>query len=491
MIRHQLVAGLLVLLLGACTSLPPGSSRAPATTGLPVSVVNMLNAANIPANAVGAVVFRLSDATTLLSHRPDASMQPGSNMKLVTTLVGLEKLGPTFRTRTEMRTVAPIDDGVLRGDLILRGGGDGDFTWEEFSRMLQTLREKGIRDIHGDLVLDRTLFQPTRIDVGVPSFDESPESEDNVIPDALLINTNLLKMEFESDDQFIRARLRPELDAVSIDMKMTLVDRACKDWDDGWQTPLSTNSTDGSIRIQLRGEYPRKCSSSTNINILDRDDQISRLFRALWIGQGGSFRGSVREGTMPADARLLAQHRSRTLADTLRIINKPSDNALARVLLLTLGSQSDSGSGTSLERAERIVRAWFKQNLISDDGLVLENGSGLSRSERIRPSQLAALLTAGYRSQWAPEFVSSLPIAGMDGTMSLRLKGSPAQGRARLKTGTLKNVVALSGYVPDASGQMHVVAAFINHHPASGFLGRTGRPILDALVDWVARSGGQ
>ena len=490
MIRNQLVAGVLVLLLGACTSLSPRDSGAPATTGLPESVVNMLNAANIPTDAMGAVVVRLSDGATVLSHRADTSMQPGSNMKLVTTAVALETLGPTFRWQTELLARTPVENGQLHGDLILRGGGDGDLTWEALSGMLRTLRQLGVQEIYGDLLIDRTMFQPARTDVGVLPFDESPEAEYNVIPDAALVNTNLLKIDIEAGKTVIRVHMTPMLEGVVIDMKMNLIERACKDWDDGWQTPVVVKSANGTLAIQLRGEFPRDCKASTDINVLDRDEFIDRLFRSLWSAQGGTWRGRTREGVTPAEARPLARHRSRPLADMLRAINKPSDNALTRLLFLTLGARATAEKGaTTLAQADAAVREWFRRHEIGDDGFVSENGSGLSRKERIRPAQLAALLVAEYRGNWAPEFLSSLPVVGLDGTMRNRLKDSLVAGRARMKTGTLNNVNALAGYVPDASGQVYVVVAIINHKPAQSNLNPTGQPILDTLVDWVGRTG--
>ena len=478
--------------LGACAS-PVGMRKQNADSiGLPPPVIDMLMSARIPMDSMSAVAIRLSDGATLLSHRPDASMQPASTMKLVTTMVGLEKLGPTFRWHTELRSAAPIENGVLRGDMTLRGGGDGDLTWEAFRQMLQTLRHSGIREIQGDLVLDRTLFQPTRTDVGVPPFDNEPDAEYNVIPDALLVNTNLLKIDLESDQESVRARMTPALDGVTIDMQMKLIDRVCNKWDDGWRTPVVEKTPTGSIRIQLRGEFPRTCTASSRINVLERDEFIDRLFRTLWAAESGAFHGTVREGApAPADARLLAQHRSRTLADMLRVINKPSDNALTRLLFLTLGTQDFGGDSTTLARAERQVAAWFRKNGVATDGYVAENGSGLSRKERLRPSQLAALLVAENRSNWAPEFLSSLPVVGLDGTMRRRLRESPVASRARMKTGTLNNVVALAGYVPDGAGQVHVVVAMINHKPIDANLAAVGQPILDALVDWVGRSGAQ
>ena len=488
MFRRIFLAAFVISLASACVAPAGVRHAAPTASALPATVADMLNAAGIPKEAMGAVVIRLSDGATVLSHRPDASMQPGSTMKLVTTIVGLEKLGPTKRWQTELRTRAPLEDGVLRGDVILLGGGDGTLTWEELGRMLQSLREKGIRDIRGDLILDRGMFQPTRTDVGIPPFDEETDAQYNVIPDALLINTNLLKFDLESDDRLLHARMTPNLEGVSIDMQIQLVDGACEKWDDGWQVPGYGKADDGSHRVQLRGTFPRNCSAAASSNVLERNEFIDRLFRTLWTNLGGTFEGTTREGVAPGDSRLLARHRSRTLADMLREINKPSDNPLSRLMFLTLGTLDAEQGGSSLDKADRQIRGWLNQLGIPDDGLVTENGSGLSRKERIRPSQLAALLAAEYRSDWAPEFLSSLPIVGLDGTMRKRLRDSAAAGRARMKTGTLKNVVALAGYVPDAAGQMHVVVAMINFDTADGKLGPLGRPILDALADSVARS---
>lgn len=484
-----LLASLLIVAFGGCATNDYAGGRASSSTGLPAKVVAMMADANIPMNSIGAIAIRLSDGATLISHRPDTSMQPGSNMKLVTTAVALEILGPTFRWQTELMTNASIVGDELHGDLVLRGGGDGDLTWEALANMLRTLRQKGVREIRGDLLLDRSMFQPARTDIGLPPFDESPEAEYNVIPDALLVNANLLKLDLVADKSNLQVRFTPELEGVVIDTQMSLVDRACKDWDDGWQTPAIIASANGDIRIQLRGEFPRDCTASTDINVLERDEFVDRLFRTLWASQGGTWRGKTREGIAPADARLLTRHRSRTLADMLRAINKPSDNALTRLLFLTLGTPTSANGLTTLQQADRKVREWFIRQGIGDEGFVSDNGSGLSRKERIRPSQLAALLATEYRSNWAPEFLSSLPVVGLDGTMRNRLKDSPVAGRARMKTGTLNNVKALAGYVPDALGQVYVVVAILNHKPAVGNLAPKGKLILDELVDWVGRSG--
>jgi D-alanyl-D-alanine carboxypeptidase/D-alanyl-D-alanine-endopeptidase (penicillin-binding protein 4) len=168
----------------------------------------------------------------------------------------------------------------------------------------------------------------------------------------------------------------------------------------------------------------------------------------------------------------------------------PAASAAPAVPLAQAQAQAPSAAPPSASpqeptavRAEQAIRGWLRRQRIDDTGMVLENGSGLSRSERITPGQMAALLQAAQRSLWMPEFLTSLPIAAVDGTMRRRLAGSPAALRARVKTGALKNVAALAGFVPDANGEQCIVVAFINHDLAGN---GNGRKVGDALIDWIA-----
>lgn len=464
---------------------------------LPQPVTDLLAANGIPEDAMSALVIRGN--TILVSQQPERPMSPASTMKLVTTLVGLEQLGPVFKGRTELLSNGEIAGGHLKGDLVLRGGADADLDGDALRRMLQALRNQGIRKIDGKLIIDRSLFNPSRMDVGVPPFDESPEAYYNVIPDALLVNKNMLQIDMRSTAKGIKLAMEPALDRVSIASAMTLIDGDCAKWEDGWKLPEVKKEADGRIRVVLNGTFPKDCARTNSINVLDRQDYVERLFRITWKQLGGGLQGQVVEGMAPVDAKVLAAHVSRALPEVIRDINKPSDNALARTVFLSLGTlEADTAYGsrpivgvntqTTFIRADLAVRDWMRKQGINDTGLVMENGSGLSRLERITPQQMAGLLQAGLRSKWAPEFQASLPIVAVDGTMRRRLPDSPAAMRARMKTGTLRDVVALAGYVPDAAGQMCVVVAMINSDEVKD---GKGRAALDALVDWVARSDNQ
>ena len=492
MFRPVLIAALLA-----------GIGLSNAQAQLPESVSLLLRSANIPEDAMGAIVLRGN--TTVLSHGAERSMQPASTMKLVTTAVGLEQLGPIFRGRTELRTSADIINGVLKGDLILRGGADTDFNADVLAHMLQTLRNQGIVKIKGDLILDRQLFQPARPDLGAPPFDESAEFRYNVIPDALLLNTNLLDINMNSTDRQLSILMQPPLENVSITSDMKLVKGNCARWEDGWRPPEYRRDAGGKLQVILHGTFPQNCSKATSINVLDRNDYADRLFRATWKRLGGAITGTVREAPLtglpptaePVGTRLLADHVARALPEVLRDINKTSDNTLARTLFLSLGSlQSDGWLGSrpvamatpedTATRARLVIQEWFQRHHIDTQGMLVDNGSGLSRTGRIAPAQMAGVLQAMQQSPWAPEFQSSLPIVALDGTMRKRLLNSPAAARARIKTGTLKNVVAIAGYVPDANNQQCVVVAMIN----SDLVGNgNGRAAVDALIEWVARSG--
>ena len=463
---------------------------------LPAPVSQLMAASNMPEDAIGVLVLRGDVA--LVSHLAERPMQPASTMKLVTTLIGLEQLGPVFRGRTEIRTSGELAGERLKGDLVLRGGADADLSGEVLDTMLRALRNQGIRHIEGRLVLDRQLFNPARTD-GVPPFDESPDAYYNVIPDALLVNKNMLLLDLRSTERRVRVNVQPALEQVVFESGLTLIDAPCAAWEAGWKQPDVMRERGGKIRVVLRGTYPKNCVAANSINVVDRQDYVDRLVRLTWKALGGTIAGGTVDGIGDPGARLLTEHLSRALPEVVRDINKPSDNALARTLFLSLGSlEADSVAGshplpasptgatdTTFARSDLAVRSWMRSKGINDAGLVLENGSGLSRTEKISPLQMASLLKAGLRSKWAPEFMASMPIVAVDGTMRRRLKDSPAAERARMKTGTLRNVTALAGYVPDANGQQCVVVAMVNSELAGD---GKGRAVLDALVDWVARS---
>jgi D-alanyl-D-alanine carboxypeptidase/D-alanyl-D-alanine-endopeptidase (penicillin-binding protein 4) len=453
---------------------------------VPAPVHARLAAAGLGDDSLAFTVQRI-DGTTIAAHNARAPMQPASTLKLLTSIVALETLGPAYRGESELLASGELRGDVLHGNLVLRGAADVDLDAAALERMLRVARLKGIREIRGDVLLDRTFFVPARTDVGLAPFDEAPEFRYNFVPDALSLNMGLAHLDMVSDAKSVRVALSPALEGVEVITDFALVDRDCDDWEDGWVIPEVATRRSGSVVIRLRGDFPRDCIASTDINVLDRVVFADRLFRAMWKRLAGTLRGGVRDGSAAADARMLARHRSRPLAEILTDINKHSDNPVTRVIYLSLGTAStaDAPLPTSA-RAESVVRAWLAKNGIDAEGLVLENGSGLSRRERIAPATLAAVVRAALKSDWAPEFTASLPIAAVDGGLRTRLRDGAVAGRARLKTGTLRDASALAGVVKDSRGESYVLVAMINGDVATK---NVARPILDDLVEWVAARG--
>ena len=473
------------LLLAALTGLA-GCAGLRTGPALPVEVTQAIAKAEMTQATFGLVAYPLHDRSRALRVNAELAMQPASSMKLVTTVVALDKLGPNARGRTDLLAAAPLVGDVLQGPIYLRGGGDTDLDWGALQMLLRELREQGVREIQGGLVVDRSLFRPARLDIGVPAFDEAPEFAYNVIPDALNLNGNLLSYRFNADAQTLKARVFPAWPGIALDAgALTLSDKACKDWDEDWLAPqVLAQEQEQGHQIVLAGAFPRACAQSADLNLLDRQWLTAQAVRQIWQELGGAMGGTdAVEAATPAGARVLASHLGRPLAEVVRGMMKRSDNPLTRLTYLRLGAATAAALEDTRPAAQRAVQQWFADKGLDSAGLVLDNGSGLSRSERIKPAQMAALLGVAWDGRQAPELLTSLPVAGVDGTLSRRFKGSAAEGRARMKTGTLKDAVALAGYVWDAQDRPWVVVVMLNG-PGTG---AKGRPVLDALVDWVAR----
>ncbi len=455
---------------------------------LPEPVAAALAQAGVPAEALGAIAIPRTLWARAWQHRADAAMNPGSAIKLLTTVVALDRLGPNFRGRTELLAATPVSGGVLEGDLVLRGGADPDLDLSALWQLLFALRERGVREIAGDLVLDRTLFRPQRIDLGVPPFDEAPEWPYNTIPDALMLEDALLRFALASDGERVQAWALPALPGVEIDASaLALSDAPCSEWSRGWRTPVASQTEPGRWRIALAGAFPRRCEAQARLQLLDRSVLAERHVRAVWASLGGTFRkplGAVREDAAPPGSVRIALHEARPWSEVVRAMNKGSDNPLTRLLYLQLGAAAEPHAPATLDAARRAVEQWLDAQRIDRRGLVLDNGAGLSRQERITPRTLARVIAVALDGPLAPELLASLPQAGVDGTMRRRLQGTRAAGRARLKTGTLRDVTALAGTVRDVRGDDWVLVAIVNHAFAA-----QAQPALDALVEWIADGG--
>lgn len=466
-------AALALMLLGAAAAAfarPP----APPARELPVEVAAALQRARIPTQALAVVVEEAGGGRQRLAVHDDKPVNPASLEKLVTTYAALDRLGPAWRWRTPVWLAGPVRDGVLAGDLVLRASGDPTLVVERLWLLLRRVQQAGVREIAGDIVIDRSAFAPAPADPA--AFDGEPLRPYNVAPDALMLNFKSTLYTFTPDPAAGRARVSaaaPLADA-EIATSVPLADGACGDWRGALQARFGDDG-----RVRFAGRYPADCGERV-WPVADPAPATynARLLAGLWREMGGTLRGRVRDGAAPAgEPHFVAE--SPPLAEVVRDINKFSNNTMARQLFLTLAAEADPSTPATVDAARALVGGWLRERLGDETAsrVTIDNGAGLSREARLPAAALARLLQQAWSSPVMPELAASLPAAALDGT--LRRARVPA-GRAHLKTGSLRDVAAVAGYVLGASGQRWVLVAIVNHPDAAA-----ARPALDALMRWA------
>jgi D-alanyl-D-alanine carboxypeptidase/D-alanyl-D-alanine-endopeptidase (penicillin-binding protein 4) len=427
---------------------------------LPPGVARVLTAHAIPSDDVSIVVQALDDSRPTLSHLADVPRSPASVMKVVTTWSALEYLGPAYTWPTEIYFLGEFDGHKLDGDLGLKGYGDPQLVVEEVWKLLRALRRTGLTEITGDLVLDDSYFAIDEPDPG--AFDGQPYRTYNVVPNALLMNFKAVQFQFVPDPTRGRVNVAtdPVLSNLRVENNLALVDGPCG----GYQAGISFNHADFDSleRVVLEGRFSRRCNVfSLARTVLQHDTFAYGLFSTLWKEVGGSFSGKLRKGEIPADATPALVWRSKPLGEVVRSINKNSNNVMTRQLLYTLGAEAAGAPGRR-DNGVAVVRELLAARGLDTSTLTLQNGAGLSRDERASTQFLVDLLREAHRSPYAPEFIASLSLGGLDGTTRGRFDAAQATGVMHLKTGRLDHVSAVAGYVRGADDKTYVVAVVMN-----------------------------
>ncbi|MEO6362629.1 MAG: D-alanyl-D-alanine carboxypeptidase/D-alanyl-D-alanine-endopeptidase [Caldimonas sp.] len=462
-------------------SLPVGAAPADARRAatewrtLPPSVEAALTRHGVPHEAMVAWVQEVESARPRLAWQADKPANPASLMKLVTTFAGLELLGPAFSWSTPVWLQGPVVNGVLAGDVVVKGNGDPKLVLERMWLLVRRLQQAGVREIRGDIVLDRSAFTPGELNPA--DFDGEPLRPYNAGADALLLNFRAVLFTIIPDPARGVATIAfdPPLAGVRADASVPLVAGGCDDW----RAALKPDFTDPT-RLRFAGGFAMACGEKVwPVAYSDPKTYNERALAGLWAEEGGRLGGVVRDGTAPQSPPSF-ELRSPALAELVRDINKLSNNVMAQQLFLTLGA-TQRGAGTP-DASRAVVRQWLRSRVgRAADSAVIVNGSGLSRDSRLSAALLGRLLQAAWSSAVMPELMSSLPVAGVDGTLR-RSRGVP--GRAHLKTGSLRDVVGVAGYVLADSGRRYVVVGIVNHPNANA-----ARPALEALSEWAASDG--
>nr|MCU0767791.1 D-alanyl-D-alanine carboxypeptidase/D-alanyl-D-alanine-endopeptidase [Gammaproteobacteria bacterium] len=467
---------LLASLLLACAPLVSAQDEA----RLPGEVQRVLSERRVPESSLSVYVREVGAAAPIVTHNAAVPRNPASTMKVLTTYAALELLGPAYTWRTRAWAAGPVRDQVLDGSLVLEGGGDPFMTADRWWGFVNGLRQAGVERITGEVVIDNTLFASQGDDRG--AFDNRPYRAYNVLPDALMVNFQTVNVNVVPDAAAGSARIRvyPWPANLAVDNEVRLQRGACRGAGGGLVVASPEGPTGG--RLAVTGNFHTGCAPIAVTRAVMRAPEFAYgTFRTFWQQSGGTLDGGLRMGTVPADARLLYTHDSVSLAEVIRLVNKFSSNVMARHLLLTVAAER-AGRPATTAAGQRILAEFLASRGIAIPELVIENGSGLSRIERITALGMADVLLEAWRSPYSAEFQASLPVAAVDGTLQRRFRTPGIEGRVRMKTGNLQDVSALAGYVTSASGRSYVAVILLNH--AGADTGH-GAAVQKALVDWL------
>lgn len=481
MVKGRAVIGTLVRVIvfllfaagsGGALALEPGQ--------LPEPVAAVLRTRELPASAFSAYVFELDTQTPLVSFNADLPRNPASVIKLVTTFVALDLLGPTYRWYTEVYADGRIDNERLEGDLVLKGGGDPYLVTERLWLLQRDIRLKGVRHVTGDLVIDNSHFAREEHDPG--AFDGQPYRAYNTLPDAMLVNFQTVNFLFRPDR--VRGRVEilaePPLANLAIRNNMRLFRGGCNSRQSGISMVVGERP-DGP-QVTFSGALANNCPEYQLSRALPAPSSYAYgVFRALWEEQGGTIGGRMREGQIPGGKRPLVRFESLPLAEVIRGVNKYSNNVMTRQIYLTLGVEA-AGPPATLEKARAATLEALQRRGLAFPEMEMANGSGLARETRISARSLASLIATAVEMPWKAEFRASMSIAGLDGTTRRRFQKDPMAGHLHLKTGSLNGVSAIAGYVHSRSGREYVVVAMTNDAKATW---GGGQDAQDALLRWV------
>lgn len=448
---------------------------------LPDAVAESLRNAGIPLTNVAVYVQPVDAATPSVSHNADKSLNPASVMKLVTTHAALDLLTPAYRWKTEVYRDGNLENGVLNGNLIIKGEGDPSFKAQEFWRLLMSLQQAGVKEIKGDLIFDKSHFAKNI--GGHKIFDNETWRAYNAEPSAFLVNGRSSSFKFVASDSNVNVSQEFELPEIQIINHMKFSNADCGEWRSRFG--YMVNQTEYASIVTFSGTFSPQCGERyLELSVFDDEKYAFYTFKKLWRELGGVFNGGLKIQEVPLDAPKILEQTSDPLGYVVRDINKWSNNLMARQLLLTLAAEK-IGLPATEAKGMLAIKAWLAQKNLKFDELVVENGSGLSRIERISAQHLGQLLVSAYHSAIMPEFMASFSVAGLDGTAQKRLNGSHIEGRAHLKTGSIDSVSTIAGYVLDSQNKRHVLVMLVNDEKAGG-----SRNAQDALIEWVYQRGG-
>lgn len=445
---------------------------------LPFSVRQLLQKANINPATMSAFVLRVGDREPMMVYNENIPRTPASVIKILTTYAGLGVLGKDYRWPTEIYMQGQLRNGTLNGNLIVKGYGAPDLDNTDVRQILKKVQQKGIRNFSGNLIFDNSYFEVAKIDPG--SFDGKPYETYNAQPDALMFNDRTSEFVVKNVSGQAKVFSSTPAQNVKIANNIRSVNQRCRG---NARSPTMSIARQGDDYIvNFSGNFSTRCGARTYKKAIT--DPASMLYSSIvnhWKHDvGGNINAKFVMGTKPASAQLIYRHLSQPLHTVIREVNKDSHNIMARQIMLSIAAKK-LGAPANTQKGQQAINQWLRTAGLNFPELRIENGSGLSRWSKISSRHIGELLLHAYRSPNRQLLMSSLAVAGVDGTMKKRLRNTPIQGRGFFKTGTLRDTRAIAGYVRGHDGHFYIVSILQNDQVAR----TSGKAAHDALIRWT------
>ena len=431
---------------------------------MPQPYKSLISKYNFKKDSYSFVVKNLTNPQKkAIIYNGSKNFNPASLIKIITSFIALEKLGPNYKWRSDFYYTGELKDHILQGDIIFVGRGDASFSIDNLESLIREIQKKGIKKIEGNLILNKSYFGkiPEVID-----FDDDPMRAYNVLPNAVSIQSNTINFKFTPQDKRVKIDAQPDLKYLKIKNNLKVSEKNCVSWKQALDYQKANSIMDDTIIFQ--GYMSNKCSKKEiDLSVIDNSRYFYETFKYLWVRNGGEFSGGYWVNDNESlEGELLSSHLSRPLGVLVRDMNKHSLNLMSRNLMLTVMAEDLKIKATE-DDVNRFVLDWLGNNDIATNNIFIENGAGLSRKTSINAESLLEIMVKIYEHPYMPEILSSFSILNEDGTLEKKMPLSKVKKNGHFKTGSLKNVSAIAGYLVDKEKNKKILIFLMNDNAAN------------------------
>ncbi len=409
------------------------------------------------------------------SLNAEKTRSPASVIKVLTTYAAVLKLGFNYRWQTKFYTTGRLKNGVLHGDLLIKGFGDPTLNSKDLTKIVSYIRAEGIRKVQGNIVIDRSYFKVGNRDSS--GFDENPYSAYNAMPDAMMFNERISTVCVTPNKKSVTKKHADH--SYTVVNNLQYVNKSCRG-KYSWPRVKIDKST-STPKVIFHGKISKRCGKRNICKVLTKPyKSFYYALKEKMKEEGMSVSGHMKLQKIPQNATELFTYYSDSLEKIISKTAKKSNNLYARQLLLLLGAKTYGAPATLQKGRDAIVKILSSKGALGTGVLRLDNGSGLSRVAKMNAKLLATMYDHAY-DKYGQRWMNTLSIAGVDGTIKRRFRGTVVRNRAWMKTGTLRRVKNIGGYVKNRAGKRYTVVILVNSTKAK----YRGAKLQNEIIKWL------